>query len=155
MSFADGSKQISTSIHNGMTALPVLASNAAFGPYTLAWMLKPVGGPETPQEWVQQKAIDCRAAAEDSDNSNNQDDLKAEDALDDAKANEKGFWDDKGQPSEKKKLKELAKFLNEEIVRLRKMHKKEGDADAKRKISDAIESALKAGKAAGLKLGGK
>lgn len=149
VSFEGGRRSVTTAIGNGEAILPLFASSTP-GPFTIAWScLSCAGDPETPKEWVQEKATDCATASRLTENTNNRDDLKKEAMTDDELANNKDYWDKDGQPNDKKKFKD---FLIAEIQRLQKILRKEGEGKAKEKIGEAIDDAYKAGKAAGLKL---
>lgn len=149
VSFEGGRRSVTTVMRNGEAILPLVAGSTP-GPFTVAWScLSCAGDPETPQEWVQEKATDCATASALTENSNNREDLEKGAQTDDELANNKDYWDKDGQPNDKKKFKD---FLNAEIQRLRKILRKEGEGKAKEKTAEAIDDAFKAGKAAGLKL---
>jgi hypothetical protein len=149
--FGGGVREADVIANHGQAIFFVHAERGA-GPFQLAWTLANPeladDAPSNPKEWLEEKAKDCQKGADTSDNSQNQTDLKNEAKQDQATADDPKNWDKDGQPPDKKKF---GKFLNDEIERLKKILKKEGDGNGKDSIKKAMSDAIEAGKAAGLK----
>lgn len=115
-----------------------------------AWLQCKAGDePETPRDWVRKIAELKRQAANRTQNTDLQKELRKNAEYLEATADNKDNWDKDGQPKNKEKFK---KFLEDEKEKLEKAKKKADNDGTAEKIGEAMDAVDEAAEAAGVEL---